>query len=138
MAESIIRKSDLPKEVLELIASDKELQAFISELEANAPPLEILGKDEVEAIEKSGKILAAKAESYYLGYMQGTKVPVGEVADAGVTIVAAAAGSAVGTVVGQVVGKKMGSEINAKFLIDPEGFNRIILERRDMLIRRKM
>ena len=105
------------------IDENEEVLKFIEELEKNAPPLEYLAKDEIEQIQKAGKMMAAKAEAYYLGYLKGERVPGGEVADAGVTIVAAVAGSAVGTVVGQVVGKKMSDEINTReHLINPELF----------------
>ena len=100
-----------------------EAKKYIQELKDNQPPLEILAKEEVETIEKAGRILAAKAESYYLGYLKGQASAGGEVADAGVTIVAATAGSAVGTVVGQIVGKKMGGAINIhEQIINPEMF----------------
>ncbi len=119
MADSKLSDETIKK----CITENEEVQLLIKELQENAPPLEILAKDEVEEIERAGKILAAKAEAYYLGYLKGQRVPGGEVADAGVTIVAATAGSAVGTVVGQIVGKKMGNEINLREqLIHPEIF----------------
>lgn len=92
-------------------------------LEENPAPLEYLAADEIETIRQAGRVLAAKSEAYYLGYLSGRVGAGGEVADAGVTIVAATAGSAVGTVVGQIVGKKISSEVLVREeLINPALF----------------
>jgi hypothetical protein len=108
--------------LIELMQSE-EARAMLKELSEAAPPLEILAEEEVEDIQRAGKILAAKAEAYYLGYLRGKPVPGGEVADAGVTIVAAVTGSTVGTVVGQIVGKKLDLAVNVRErAVNPEAF----------------
>lgn len=112
------------KERIKEIEASEEYKALVRDIKKNAPPLEVLAPEEIASIEEACKVLAAKAESYYLGYMRGNMDAGGEVADAGVTIVASTAGAAVGTAVGQIVGKKMDGAINTReHVINPETFN---------------
>jgi len=123
MVERSKSKSCVMSEALTKAIEKGDTEKLIEELKKLAPPLEILADDEIESIEKASKVLAAKAESYYLGYLRGQVGPGGEVADAGVTIVAATAGSVVGTVVGQIVGKKLDKAVNIREqVINPEMF----------------
>ncbi len=108
---------------LEKALKKGDARELMKDLKENAPPLEELARDELEEISRLGKVLAGKSEAYYLGYLRGTPSPGGEVADAGITVVAAVAGSTAGTVVGQIVGKKMDGSINIREqVINPEMF----------------
>ncbi len=118
---SAVEKSSADE--LEKALKTGEAKDLMKDLKENAPPLEELAREELEEISRLGKVLAGKAEAYYLGYLRGTPSPGGEVADAGITIVAVVAGSTAATVAGQIVGKKMDGSINIREqLINPEMF----------------
>lgn len=123
MVERGREKSRTIRDLLSGTIDERDVHLLVEELKKMAPPLEILADEEIESIEKASKILAAKAESYYLGYLRAQAQPGGEVADAGVTILAATTGSVVGTVVGQIVGKKLDKTVNIReHVINPELF----------------
>ena len=132
MVERSKIKSGAMSEALARAIEKHDPKELVEELKKLAPPLEVLADEEVEEIEKATRVLAAKAESYYLGYLRGQVGPGGEVADAGVTIIAATTGSVVGTVVGQIVGKKLDKAVNLREqVINPEMFKFEDLQRLD-------
>ncbi|MGB3211847.1 MAG: hypothetical protein WBB19_14180 [Desulforhopalus sp.] len=106
---------DISQEQIIEVLESPEIQALIKELNSMAPPFEELAQEEIEDIQKTGKLLATKAEAYYFGYLKAAGRGIGPQADG--SIVGAVVGSTVGTVVGQIVGKKLDSSINVRDLV---------------------
>ncbi len=86
------------------------------ELLDNAPPWEEIAPEELKRLEETGELMAARAESYYYGYIR-TSAGSGVEPQAAGAIVGAVVGSTVGTVVGQIVGKKLDKTLNVHDLV---------------------
>ncbi len=107
--------SDEEKDILDEMGfkSGEEVAKLRDKMIENAPPWEEIAPAELKQIEESGQLMAARAESYYYGYMRS----VAGVDPQASAIVGAVVGSTVGTVVGQIVGKKLDKSVNVRDMV---------------------
>lgn len=118
MAEKKKRLAKKEREQLEKLgmSAAEDLEGLRKELMEAAPPWEQIAPEELRRIEDAGELMAARAESYYYGYMRAVSGSDVGTQAAG-AIVGAVVGSTVGTVVGQIVGKKLDKTINIRDLV---------------------